>query len=129
MMKLISQILAAVLGLWLAVLFVPEVGIELLPDSSFFGIGLTSVWQIFLFLGIVLGLLNFFIKPVLDLITLPLRIITLGLFSLAINMAMIWVVDVIFKELSAPLIWPLLWTTFIIWGLSTLLSIFVKEKE
>ncbi len=128
-MKLISQILAAVLGLWLAVLFVPEVGIELLPDSSFFGIGLTSVWQIFLFLGIVLGLLNFFIKPVLDLITLPLRIITLGLFSLAINMAMIWVVDVIFKELSAPLIWPLLWTTFIIWGLSTLLSIFVKEKE
>jgi putative membrane protein len=35
--------------------------------------------------AIVLGLLNFFVKPILVLLTLPVTIITLGLFLLAIN--------------------------------------------
>lgn len=127
--KLLSQIIAAVVGLWLAASFVPGVQLNLLTDSSFFGIGLTAVWQIFLFLGVVLGLLNFFVKPVLNLITLPLRIITLGLFGFVVNMALIWIVDVMFKEFSAPLLYPLLLTTLIIWGLSTTLSIFTQSNN
>ncbi len=38
-----------------------------------------------LVLGIVLGILNTFIKPIVKLITLPITILTLGLFSLVIN--------------------------------------------
>jgi putative membrane protein len=42
-----------------------------------------------LIVAIVLGLLNIFIKPILVLLTLPVTIITLGLFLLVINALMI----------------------------------------
>lgn len=43
--------------------------------------------------AIVLGLLNFFVKPVLVLFTLPVTIFTLGLFLLVINAVMIILCD------------------------------------
>lgn len=43
--------------------------------------------------AIVLGLLNFFVKPVLVLFTLPVTIFTLGLFLLVINAGMILLCD------------------------------------
>ena len=43
--------------------------------------------------AIVLGLLNFFVKPVLVLFTLPVTMFTLGLFLLVINAVMILFCD------------------------------------
>lgn len=43
--------------------------------------------------AIVLGLLNFFVKPVLVMFTLPVTIFTLGLFLLVINAIMIELCD------------------------------------
>lgn len=43
--------------------------------------------------AIVLGLLNFFVKPILVLLTLPITFFTLGLFMLVINAAMILLCD------------------------------------
>ncbi len=40
--------------------------------------------------ALVLGLLNAFVRPVLGLLTFPLTIITLGLFSLVLNLLMFW---------------------------------------
>lgn len=125
--KLISKILTATLGVWMATIFVPGVNVKLYPDSNFFGIGLTAQWQVFLLLGIILGLLNYFIKPILNAITLPLRIITLGLFSFVTSMVLVWAVDLIFKEFNAPLFYPLLYTTLIIWAFNILLSMFIKD--
>ncbi len=129
MKRLIGQIIAGIAGLWLAEMFVAGVSVKLYPDSNFFGIGLTEHWQIFLLLGIIIGLLNYFAKPVLDIITLPLRIITLGLLDFIIDIALILVVDILFKELSVPLYMPLIYTAIIIWGLNTLISIFLLKKE
>lgn len=42
-------------------------------------------FSIALLVAVVLGLLNFFVKPILVLFTLPLTIATLGLFLLAVN--------------------------------------------
>lgn len=42
-----------------------------------------------LIVAIVLGLLNIFVKPILVILTLPVTIITLGLFLLVINALMI----------------------------------------
>src|SRR5260370_468325 len=128
MKKLLAQVLSASLGLWLATLFVVGVQVRALPDSNFFGISLASTWKVFIFLGIILGLLNYFVKPALDTITLPLRLITLGLFSFVINMFLIWLLDVIFNELYIPLWLPLVWTTLIVFGLNTIISkILIKE--
>jgi putative membrane protein len=123
MKSLFSQIVAAIAGLWLASLFVPGAIIRIYSDSSFFGFELTDKWQIFLILGIILGFLNFFVKPILNAITLPLRIITLGLFSIVISMAMIWTLDLMFAEVYIPWLYPLLWTTLIIW----VLGLFIEK--
>jgi len=118
MQKLLSSVITATLGLWLATMFVPGVHVSLYSDSNFFGFGLTQLWQLFVLLGVTLGLVNFYIKPVLDTLALPLKIITLGLFGFVIEMALIWGVDYLFKEFSAPLFYPLLWTAVIIWALT-----------
>lgn len=126
--KLISQIIAGILGLWLAVSFLPGISLSVLSDSSFFGFPLTAGWQIIILLGFILGLINFFLKPILKLITLPLRILTLGAFSLIINMVLIWLIDLFFQEITIPFFWPLLWTTIIIWLLNFALSGLFKKR-
>jgi putative membrane protein len=50
---------------------------------------LPTFWTAFVF-AIVLGLVNAVIKPVVSLLSLPVTIITLGLFSLVINLAMFY---------------------------------------
>lgn len=123
MRKVLYSIFAATLGLWLAMIFIPGVSITLYPSSHFFGFHITAIWQVYLLLGVTLGLLHRFVKPVLKLIALPLEIITLGLFTFIINAALIWVVDAGFSEFSAPLFWPLFWTTLIIWIVQLVLSV------
>jgi putative membrane protein len=127
--RLILQIIAGVLGIFLATKFVPGVSLEIIPgQSSLFGIEFTAAWQILLLVGSVLGLINFFIKPVLKMVTLPLRILTFGLFSLVINMLMVWIVDILFPELVISGIIPLFWTTVIIWGVSLILGLYHLER-
>jgi putative membrane protein len=52
---------------------------------------LTAVW-----VAIVLGLLNTFVKPILVVLTIPITIITLGLFLLVINVVIVkWVANIV----------------------------------
>ena len=130
MKRLFSQIVAAIAGLWLALLFVPSVVVRIYPESSFFGIPLTEQWQIILVLGIILGLLNHFVRPVLKAIALPLELLTLGLFSIVINMAMLWFLDLMFDEFYVPWLLPLLYATLVVWGLNFIIQKFlIKDKD
>jgi len=129
MRRLLSQIIAAGLGLWLSSMFVQGVVIRTYPDSNFFGFTLTAQWQIIIVLGIVLGLLNYFLKPLLKALALPLEILTLGLFTIVINMGILWLLDKIFDELSIPLWLPLLYTSLIIWILSAIITPLITKKD
>ena len=53
------------------------------------GIAVTS-WTAALIVGIVLGLINTFIKPVLTILTIPISIITLGIFGIVLNALLFW---------------------------------------
>ncbi len=128
MKRLLSRIIAAILGLWLSTLFVPKVIVRVYPTSNFFGFSLTAQWEVFIVLGIVLGLLNYFLKPLLKALSLPLEVITLGLFTIIINMALIWLLELMFDELSAPFLFPLLYTTLIIWGTNIVVGLFLNKK-
>lgn len=129
MKRLLSQIIAATLGLWLANSFIPGVVVRTYPASNFFGFSLTAQWQILLILGIVLGLINLFLKPIINTITLPLRIITLGFFSIVINMGLLWLLDIMFDELYVPLWLPLLYTTLTILLLNLVIGFFLNNKN
>ena len=130
MKRLLSQIAAAIAGLWLAVLLIPEIEVRVFPESSFFGFPITEQWQLFLVLGVILGLLNYYIRPILKALSLPLEIVTFGLFSIVINMGMIWALDLMFEELSVPWIFPLLFLTIIIWLINLIISkIFINNED
>jgi putative membrane protein len=68
------------------------------------GISVTLVGA--LLLAIVLGIINVFIKPVIFLFTLPLNILTLGLFSLILNALLIMLADLIVPDFSVAGFWP-----------------------
>ncbi len=124
------QIFAGTLGLFLAAKFIPGATLEMIPgESSFFGINFTASWQILLLAGFILGLINFFIKPIVKMITSPLRMLTFGLFGLVINMAIIWIIDILFIELVIQGIVSLFYTTLLIWLVSFLLGLHKPARK
>jgi putative membrane protein len=60
------------------------------------GVKVAGIWSA-LILALVLGLLNSLIKPLLVLLTLPINILTLGLFTLVINALIIMLASSIVK--------------------------------
>ena len=114
--KLILQVIIGILGLFLAKEFVP-------------GVEINDSWQTLLWCGLFLGLINTFVRPALNLITLPLRLITFGLFGLVINMAIIWVIDILFPELIIVGIAPLFYTALIICALSIIIPKLVPKRK
>lgn len=66
----------------------------LIVDAILPGIAISSFGTA-LVAALVMGLVNFFIRPILSLLTLPLNILTLGLFSFIVNALMFGLVAAI----------------------------------
>ncbi|HEB85496.1 MAG TPA: phage holin family protein [Gammaproteobacteria bacterium] len=69
--------LVTAIGLWIANMIVP--GIHIKSTSTLFKAAL------------VLGLINAFIRPLLWLLTLPLTVLSFGLFALVVNAFTLWI--------------------------------------
>ena len=75
--------------------------------------------------ALVLGLVNTLIRPILVVLTLPITIVTVGLFILAINGFLFWFVGSVLKGFSVANFWygvggALLYSIFL-WAMSNLL--------
>jgi len=55
--------------------------------------------------AVVLGALNLFIRPIIFLLTLPLTILTLGIFSIVINSLLVWLTAVLVPGFSIAGFW------------------------
>lgn len=122
MKKLIFQVIAGILGIYLAVKFVPGVSLDIIPGQSLFlGIPFTANWQILILAGAVLGFFNFILKPILNLIAFPLKLLTLGLFAFVINMFLVWLVALLLPEFKIQGLVSLFLATLIIWLTSAIL--------
>lgn len=77
---------------------------------------LSEVERIFIFLvgGLILGILNSVLKPFLLLIALPAILLSLGLGLLLLNMALLWILDVIIPDLSITGFWSYFWAVILI---------------
>ncbi len=64
--------------------------------------------------AIVLGLLNFFVKPILVLFTLPITIITLGFFYLVVNAIIILLCDKLVDGFDVSSFWTALFFSIIL---------------
>ena len=78
--------------------------------------------------AILLGILNIFVKPILSILSLPITIITLGLFSFVINALMILLTDYFMSSMAVDgFLWALLFSIL----LSIVTSVFsiIFEKD
>ncbi|MEJ5913301.1 phage holin family protein [Pseudokineococcus sp. 1T1Z-3] len=89
-MRVLVTVVVNALALWVASLLVPGIGI---PGDE----GLGSQVLTYLVVGAVFGLVNAVVKPVVQLLALPLYVLTLGLVHLVINALMLmlaaWLAD------------------------------------
>ncbi|NCS98983.1 phage holin family protein [Candidatus Parcubacteria bacterium] len=67
-----------------------------------------------LVLSIVLGIINMFIKPLIFILTLPINILTLGLFSLVINALLIMLAAIIVPDFSVAGFWTALFFSIVL---------------
>lgn len=93
----------------------------LVPGIKFEGI------QPAILAAIILGVLNTFIKPILKIITLPLTILTLGLFSFVLNALILLLVSSIIPGFSIDGLWPAILGAIVLSVISTILSAVLKD--
>jgi putative membrane protein len=92
------------------------------------GVHIDTFWTAIV-VAIVLGLLNFFIKPILIILTLPITIITLGLFLLVINTAIIMIDSKFVHGFKVDGFWPAFWFSLALSIVSSIIFSTSTKKE
>ncbi len=104
-LKKLTKILAVALALLVSAAYIP-------------GIEVSGVY-IAIIIALMLGVLNLIIKPIIYILTLPINILTLGLFSVIINAFLFWIVSTFIQGFSIdgflPAILGSLLVSFISW--------------
>jgi len=77
----------------------------------------------------VLGVLNAVVRPVLIFLTLPLTIVTLGLFVLVLNGLLLWLTSALVPAFHVDGFWWALLATIVLSIISALLNAFVRDKR
>jgi putative membrane protein len=113
MVFFILRVLIAALGLWLATEWVS-------------GITVTTAATL-IFAALLLGVVNAIVRPIVVLLTLPVTLITLGLFLLVVNAAMLGLVAAFLPGFSIAGFWPAVWAALLISLVSWLGSAIFKK--
>ncbi len=91
------------------------------------GVSLSGGYQGLLIASFVIGLANFLLKPGLKLIFGPFIILSLGLFSILINMGILWLADLMLSQVTISGFSALFLTTFLIGLINFIISIGFKK--
>ncbi len=114
-MKTIIRVLLTALAVVLLAKLLPGVAVE----------GYVSA----IIVAVVIALLRFIVKPILVVLTLPVTIVTLGLFLLVINAIIILLADYFVPDFTVNgFWWALIFSLLLSFVQSILFSIFDKDK-
>lgn len=100
----------------------------LVVDQLFDRIWLDT-WQVTLGAAVVLALVNAYLRPLVILLTLPLNILTLGLFTLVINALMLELVSWLLPGFHIEGFWTAMGGALMISIVSTLLNWFLRPGK
>lgn len=118
-MQFVIRLLINAAALWVATRLVP-------------GISFSGHWTLLMAVALVFGVLNASVRPLLKLLTLPLLILTLGLFTFVINALMLWLTSGVSGLLGLSFHVQGFWSAFlgalVVSFVSLLLSIFVSDR-
>jgi putative membrane protein len=120
-MKLIIRWLATSLALFAAAYFVPGIHVNS-PEA----------WKVFAVMAIILGLVNAIIRPILKVLSCPLIILTLGLFTVIINAVSFMLASRIAESwfhvaFYVDDFWAALWGSLIVSAVSIIVNTFLKD--
>ncbi|BBY05485.1 phage holin family protein [Mycobacterium noviomagense] len=113
-------------ALWVVTLFVP--GISFVGGDN----RLERVGIIFV-VAVIFGLVNAFIKPIVQILSIPLYILTLGLFHVVINALMLWITAWITRHTTHwglhidHFWWTAIWAAIVLSIVSWLLSLAARD--
>lgn len=118
-MKFLIRLLINAAALWAAIEIVP-------------GVEYRGAWVYLLVVALVFGVLNALLRPLLTLLTCPLLIATLGLFTLVINAFLLWLTGALSRSFGLGFEVRGFWAAFlgalVVSVVSILLSLLVKEE-
>jgi putative membrane protein len=116
------------LALWIVTLVVS--GIDFVGgDTTLQRIG------IILFVALIFGLVNAIIKPIVQIISIPLYILTLGLIHIVINALMLWITSWITENTTHwglyidDFWWTAIWAAIVLSIVSWVLSLIVGDTK
>ena len=113
MRGLLIRIVIVAIGLWVASKIVP-------------GVSITDGWSL-LWAALLLGIVNAFVRPVVIIMTLPLTILTLGLFLLVINAAMLSLVAWMLDGMTVAGFWSALFGSVVVSITGWIASAFIGD--
>jgi putative membrane protein len=114
MLGFILRLFIGALGLWLAS--------ELVP-----GIAVHGAWTL-LGAALLLGIVNAVVRPLLVILTLPITVLTLGLFLLVINAATLALVAWMLDNFTIAGFWPALFGAIVVSVTGWLASYFIGPR-
>lgn len=92
-----------------------------------------TAWLAYALMALVLGFVNAVVRPILKLLTCPLILLTLGLFTLVINGLTFWIAARIANLMGIGFyvegFWPAFWGALIVSIVTVLLAAVFKEEE
>jgi putative membrane protein len=96
-------------------------------DWLFDGVTIDGWWNL-LIAAAIFGIINTLLKPVLVLFSIPLILLTLGLFLLLINIALLALTDWIAGDgFDIDGFWTYVGTVIVVWLVNTVLGVFTRR--
>jgi putative membrane protein len=114
MMGFLLRAVITAAGLWLATQWVPGVHVDTVP--------------MLLLSGLLLGVVNAIVRPIAFILTLPVTILTLGLFLFVLNALMVWLVAWMVPGFHVSGFKAALLTAIIVWIVGWIGSWFIGKK-
>ena len=134
-MSFLLRVLVNALAIWVAAWILPGMGIAADPSVvSAVGGETTASVLAYLFVGLVFGAVNAVVRPVLTILSLPITCLTLGLFAIVVNAAMLWLTSWLssFTPLRLEIdsfLWTAVLATLIVGVVSHLMGWAVPDRE
>ena len=95
-------------------------------DALWDSVSINGFWAYFIG-ALVLGIANAVLKPILAILTLPLIIVTLGLFYLLINIAMVGLAEWIAPNFSINGFWTYVGVVFVVWAVNWIADVVLER--
>ena len=81
-----------------------------------------------LFAALTIGILNAFVRPVVFLFTLPLTLLTLGLFTVVINAGMLWLASEVVRGFHVVGLWAAVGGTLLLSVFTFIINLLVSDS-